>query len=370
MKAITRLGPAWLALLLLLALPAAGQDKDRKDDKKAPDKKPPEKKDVEKKKAPDAKPAEKKAATLVIRLPADARLEIDGQLMLGTGDSERTFKTPPVEPGKRYYYIVRARWEPNNYTFISRARKVYVRAGETTEVDLRKADPKQPDDIFVRYIATPMPVVEAMLKLAKVGKDDVVYDLGCGDGRIVVTAVSKYGASKGVGVDIDPERIKDSQRTAKQAGVTEKVDFRREDVLKVKDLDKATVVCLYLGDDLNVQLRPILQKVLKPGTRVVSHRFTMGDWKPDKTDTVKIGPAEYKLHLWMIKKEDKKEAAKKEKKEIEKKEPQKKEPEKKEKPKEKEEGEKEKKEPEKKKDGKKEKDKEEGKEKEGQSGGP
>jgi SAM-dependent methyltransferase len=217
-------------------------------------------------------------------------------------------------------------------------------------VDLRKADPKQPDEIFVRYIATPMPIVEAMLKLAKVGKEDVVYDLGCGDGRIVVTAVSKYGAKQGVGVDIDPARIRDSRLTAKAAGVTDKVEFRREDVLKVKDLDKATVVCLYLGDELNQQLRPILQKVLKPGTRVVSHRFLIGDWKPDTTETVRIGLAEFKLHLWTIKKEDKKA-------------PEKKEPEKKEKPKDKKEDVK--KEPEKKKDGKKEKDKEEGEEKPG-----
>src|SRR5262249_16654475 len=157
--------------------------------------------------------------------------------------------------------------------------KVYVRAGETAEVDLRKADPKQPDDFFIRYVATPMPIVEAMLKLAKVGKDDVVYDLGCGDGRIVVTAVAKYGANKGVGVDIDPARSKASQFTAKAAGVTEKVEFRQADVLKVKDLDKATVVCLYLGEELNEQLRPLLQKALKPGSRIVSHRFTMGDWK-------------------------------------------------------------------------------------------
>jgi uncharacterized protein (TIGR03000 family) len=320
MKAITRQGPAWLALLLLLAPPAAGQD--TKDDKKGPDKKPADKKPA------DAKPAEKKAATLQIKLRADARLEIDDQLMLGTGDSERSFKTPPLEPGKRYYYVVKAVWAPNNWTTVSRTRKVYVRAGETTDVDLRKADPKQPDEFFIRYVTTPMPIVETMLKMAKVGKDDVVYDLGCGDGRIVVTAVAKYGAKKGVGVDIDPARIKDSQLTAKTAGVTDKVEFRQADVLKIKDLDKATVVCLYLGEELNEQLRPILQKALKPGTRVVSHRFGIGDWKPDETRTVRFGATDRKLYLWTIKKEDKKGP---EKKDLEKKEPEKKEKQEKEK---------------------------------------
>jgi cyclopropane fatty-acyl-phospholipid synthase-like methyltransferase len=143
-----------------------------------------------------------------------------------------------------------------------------------------------------------------MLKLGKVGKDDVVYDLGCGDGRIVVTAVKKFGAKKGVGIDLDPERIKESNANAKEAVVTDKVEFRLGDVMKIKDLENATVVTLYLGDELNEQLRPILQKRLKPGTRIVSHRFLMGDWKPEKTETVMDRGSTIRVHLWTIKKAD------------------------------------------------------------------
>src|SRR5262249_37058493 len=195
----------------------------------------------------------------------------------------RVFESPPLEPGKNYSYTVVAKWTPNNYTTITRTRTATVKAGETTEADLREADEKQPDDFFIRYVPTPQVVVEAMLKLAEVGEKDIVYDLGCGDGRIVTTAVAKFKAKRGVGVDIDPERIVDSKATAKRDKVEDKVEFRQEDVLKLKDLGDASVVMLYLGDDVNLRLRPILQKTLKPGSRVVSHRFTMGDWKPQKT---------------------------------------------------------------------------------------
>src|SRR5262249_25611066 len=146
----------------------------------------------------------------------------------------------------------------------------------TVTADLRKADDKQPDDLFIRYLTTPQVVVEAMLKLADVGEKDVVYDLGCGDGRIVLTAVSKFKARRGVGVDLDPDRIKESKVNAKKYNVADRVEFREEDVLKLKDLGEASVVMLYMGDELNLRLRPMLKKTLKPGSRVVSHRFTMG----------------------------------------------------------------------------------------------
>src|SRR5262249_33420480 len=137
-------------------------------------------------------------------------------------------------------------------------------------------------------------------------KEDVVYDLGCGDGVLVVTAVQKFHAKRGVGVDLDPKRLREARANAKRAGVEAKVEFRQGDVLKVKDLSEATVVLLYMSDDLNQLLRPILQKQLKPGARIVSHRFTMGDWKPDKTEMVDIEhdiPEEKLIHLWTIKKE-------------------------------------------------------------------
>ena len=136
---------------------------------------------------------------------------------------------------------------------------------------------REPDVIFV---PTPQNVVDEMLKLANVHKGDVVYDLGCGDGRLVVTAAKQYGV-RAVGIDINPERIKESQDNARQAGVTNMVTFRNEDLFEA-DIKEATVVTLYLLPSLNVKLRPKLWKDLKPGTRIVSHSFDMGDWKPEK----------------------------------------------------------------------------------------
>lgn len=132
------------------------------------------------------------------------------------------------------------------------------------------------------YVPTPEDVVDRMLQLARVTKDDVVYDLGCGDGRIVVAAAKKYGA-RGVGVDIDPQRIAESEANARKAGVEHLVSFKLEDAMKV-DVSPATVVTLYLLSASNLKLRPILTKQLKPGSRIVSHAFSMGDWEPAKVD--------------------------------------------------------------------------------------
>ena len=130
----------------------------------------------------------------------------------------------------------------------------------------------------VPYVPTPERVVKKMLDLAKVGPRDVVYDLGSGDGRIVITAAKEYGA-RGIGIDIDPERIKEANENAKAAGVTGRVEFRQGDLFEA-DLSDATVVTLYLLQRINEQLRPKLLRELKPGSRVVSHGFDMGDWKP------------------------------------------------------------------------------------------
>ena len=132
----------------------------------------------------------------------------------------------------------------------------------------------------VHFKATPEDVVEAMLKMAGVTKEDVVYDLGCGDGRFVITAAKKLGAH-GVGVDIDPVRIKESKENAQKGGVADRVKFIEGDLFKT-DISGATVVTLYLLNELNMQLRPKLLRELKPGTRIVSHAFDMGDWEPDE----------------------------------------------------------------------------------------
>jgi trans-aconitate methyltransferase len=133
----------------------------------------------------------------------------------------------------------------------------------------------------VIYVPTPPEVVEEMLRTADVRKGDILYDLGSGDGRIAVTAAKKYGI-RAVGIDIDPERIREANENARNAGVAHLVSFRREDLFTA-DFREATVVTLYLLPDLNVKLRPRLWSELKPGTRVVSHQFDMADWKPEKT---------------------------------------------------------------------------------------
>jgi precorrin-6B methylase 2 len=136
----------------------------------------------------------------------------------------------------------------------------------------------------VPYVPTSEEVVNAMLSLAKVSGNDIVYDLGCGDGRIVITAAKKFGA-KGVGIDIDPQRIREANENARKAEVTDKVRFIQNDLFK-SDFSEATVVTLYLLPAVNLKLRPQLMKQLKPGTRIVSHAFDMGDWKPEKTVNV------------------------------------------------------------------------------------
>ena len=146
----------------------------------------------------------------------------------------------------------------------------------------------------VPYVPTPPEVVEAMLKLAGVKKGDVVYDLGCGDGRIVVTAAKKYEA-RGVGIDINPERIQEAVANAREKGVADRVRFIEKNLFEA-DVHEATVVTLYLLPEVNLKLRPILLKQLKPGTRIVSHSFDMGDWGPDK----KVQVNGRTLYLWIL----------------------------------------------------------------------
>lgn len=145
----------------------------------------------------------------------------------------------------------------------------------------------------VPYVQSSPNIVNGMLKLAQVKRDDVVYDLGCGDGRIVVAAAKDFGAV-GTGYDIDPQRIAEANENAKKAGVADKVTFVAADLFDV-DLSKATVIALYLLPTVNMQLRAKLLS-LKPGTRIVSHAFGMGDWKPDRTVDVDGST----IFLWVV----------------------------------------------------------------------
>jgi SAM-dependent methyltransferase len=146
----------------------------------------------------------------------------------------------------------------------------------------------------IHYVPTSSGVADAMLKLAQVTKDDVVYDLGSGDGRIVIAAAKDYGA-RGVGVELDAALIKEATKKAAKAGVSDRVMFVQGDLFKT-DLSQATVVTLYLSNSINMRLRSLLQQQLRPGSRVVSHRFEMGDWKPDAT--VRLEGTS--VHLWRI----------------------------------------------------------------------
>lgn len=147
------------------------------------------------------------------------------------------------------------------------------------------------------FVVTPQDVVVRMLELAKVSSRDVVYDLGCGDGRIVIEAARRFGA-RGVGIDIDPRRIAEAEENARRAGVERLVTFRIQDALQT-DVSDASVVTLYLLSSLNVRLRPRLTRQLKAGSRIVSHSFAMGDWEPDVVDgfTDESGTAQT-LYLW------------------------------------------------------------------------
>lgn len=137
-----------------------------------------------------------------------------------------------------------------------------------------------------------------MLRIADVGKDDVVYDLGCGDGRIIIMAAEKMGA-RGVGVDIDPQRIEESRENAIKAKVTDRVRFLHQDLFEA-NISKATVVTLYLTSDVNPKVRPKLLRELKPGTRVVSNDFDMEEWEPDKTLDVTSDYESYTIYYWVV----------------------------------------------------------------------
>jgi tRNA G37 N-methylase Trm5 len=152
---------------------------------------------------------------------------------------------------------------------------------------------------IVPYVPTPQEIVDRMLELAQVKAGDVVYDLGSGDGRIVVTAAKKYGV-KAIGFEIDPQRIKESHENIKKAGVEHLVEIRLQDIRTV-DLSPASVLTMYLLPEVNLMIRPNIWKQMKPGSRIVSHDFDMDDWKPLKTDYIKDGSSwDHTLYLWHV----------------------------------------------------------------------
>ena len=162
----------------------------------------------------------------------------------------------------------------------------------------RVGEPAAPVKLDVIFVATDLEIVNAMLTLGGVTRDDVVNDLGCGDGRIVIAAAKEFGA-RGVGVDLDPRRIREAQANAVRAGVADRVTFRVQDVFDT-DIQPATIVTLFLSPEVNARLRPKLTSQLKPGTRIVSHRYGIGDWVPERTDTLSVRGTRNHIFLWRV----------------------------------------------------------------------
>jgi len=308
--------------------------------------------------APGGQPGEA-PAMLKVLLPADAKLVIEGDKTRQTGP-ERRFLSPPLAAGVNYRYTLEVTFMKDGKE-VTRTEVARVQAGRETVVDLRgeakktdvarkpdetirpadfkkteetikqPADTKKPEETTkktdeakkpedkkpaatddkpdrkpdVIFVPTPQEVVDKMLELAEVKKDDVVYDLGCGDGRIPVTAAKKFGC-KAMGFDIDPERVKDSKENVEKNKVGELVTIEKKDIFTL-DLSKANVVTLYLLPTLNVKLIPQLEK-LKPGSRIVSHDFDMKGVKPKKVVTVKTkDQGEHTVYLWVTPLEKEKE---------------------------------------------------------------
>lgn len=233
------------------------------------------------------------AARLRVRLPQeDAALTVDGQTIPGHGttrDVARCVGAAPVN--------VVVTWQPNGYTTMTRSLALDVGA-DGAVADLTVAGPS--DHAEVRYVPTPSYVVSEMIDLAGIRPDDVVFEPGCGDARVTIAAV-KAGATHGVGIDLDPARVTESIARVREAGLERRIDIRLGDALSIPDIEKATVVFLYMGDEFNALIRPLLRRHLKPGARVVSHRFMMGDWRPDKTVSIPDESGTADVHLWVIK---------------------------------------------------------------------
>jgi len=152
-------------------------------------------------------------------------------------------------------------------------------------------------ELDVPYVPTPEAVVEEMLAMAKVTGDDVLYDLGSGDGRIPITAAKKFG-TRGVGIDLNPVRVKEADENAREAGVSDKVTFKEGDIFE-EDFSEATVVTLYLLPGVNLKLRPTIQG-MKPGTRVVSHNYDMGDWAPENHKKLTVNGTDHYVYFWRV----------------------------------------------------------------------
>ena len=213
----------------------------------------------------------------------------------------RKFVTPDLDKGGTYTYVIKAVIEPNNYTHIYRTKKVTFKGGDIVNVDMTKkiGDEK----IVVRWVPTPDDIIDKMCEKAKVKKTETVYDLGCGKGEMLIEAVKKFDAKHAVGSELIPKILEEGKAKVKAAGLSDRIELKQGDILNVteKDMADADVVLLYIGDDLGERLAPVLRKALKPGARVVSHRFSLGTWEP--TTQVEVHGDDggtYNILMWVI----------------------------------------------------------------------
>jgi len=211
---------------------------------------------------------------------------------------KRLFTTPPLTKGTTYEYTLKWTYTDGGAN-ITRMAVVDFQGGMEKVFDLRPGS-KTVISSRIIYVPTAQNIVDKMLEMAKITAKDVVYDLGCGDGRILVTAAKKFGA-KGVGIDIDPERVKESLANIAKAKVEKLVQIRQGDALKVADISKATVVTLYMLPEFQEKLAPILKKELKPGTRVVAHDYTLPGWKEEATENIQGPFRQHTLYLYRVK---------------------------------------------------------------------
>jgi SAM-dependent methyltransferase len=197
-----------------------------------------------------------------------------------------------MKPWRRVFFI--------SAILLMRIEHMEFGSQEDASIGVVYAEEQDRDSTYIApFVPTPQEVVDRMLDLARVGPGDLLYDLGSGDGRIVITAAKRYGA-RAVGFEIDPALVTDSERNIKEAGVEHLAEIREEDIRTV-DLSPATVVTMYLYPGANLRLRAAIMRQLKPGSRVVSHDFSMGDWKPDRVEQMTdSGGLSRTIYLWRI----------------------------------------------------------------------
>jgi uncharacterized protein (TIGR03000 family) len=233
----------------------------------------------------------RKSITVEVYLPETARLLIEGRETSSRGPMRR-FVSPPMPPGKYVYTIQAIIADPGGPRTVT--RRIDVRPGDFESIDLRA--PGQRPIADVEYDPTPQKVVDALLRLARVTRDDVLWDLGCGDGRIPVTAARDYGC-RARGFDIDPERVQDSLANVRQQGVERLVTIEKRDMFTLDMSQGPTIVTLYLLPHLNARLLPQLRE-LPPGARVISVTHRMADIKPDEQIVVDTEKGQFDVYLW------------------------------------------------------------------------